>query len=122
MAAKPKAGADQAFNGLRPSRRGRRIAAWLAVIGLALLAWYWKPLSGNAVTAASYGARVACSCRYVAGRDLASCRKDFEPGMGLVMLSEDDEAKSVTARFLLLSSQTATFRAGQGCVLEKWEG
>ena len=86
-----------------------------------LLAWYWQALNSYAVTGASYGARVACSCRFVGGRSLSDCAKDFEPGMEIVTLSEDEEARSVTARFPLLSSQTATFREGEGCVLEKWE-
>ena len=87
----------------------------------ALLAWFWKPLNGYADAGASYGARVACSCRYLGGRALRDCRKDFVPGMALITLSEDNKAKSVTARFPLLASQTAQFRQGEGCVLEKWE-
>ena len=47
-------------------------------------------------------------------------RKDFEPGMELVTLSEDAAAKTVTARFPLLASQTATYREGPGCQLEPW--
>lgn len=94
----------------------------LAVLaGVAALVWYWRPLQANLLTATSYGARIACPCRFIAGRSLSSCRADFEPGMGLVLLSEDEEAKSVTAWIPLLQSQTATFRAGEGCVLEKWE-
>jgi len=58
--------------------------------------------------------------RFIGGRDLDDCRKDFEPGMGLVTLSEDAEARSVTARFPLLSTQTATYRDGQGCQLQPW--
>ena len=85
-----------------------------------LLTWFWKPLSGSAVAAASYGAKVTCSCRYIGGRSLQDCRKDFVSGMGLVSLSEDAKAKSVTARFPLIARQTATFREGEGCVLEKW--
>lgn len=86
-----------------------------------MLAWFWQPLNSYAVTGASYGARVACSCRFVGGRELSDCRKDFEPRMELIMLSENEEARSVTARFPLLSSQTATYRKGEGCVLEPWE-
>ncbi len=104
-----------------PRRSRRRVAAWLVLAALALLAWFWKPLSLHAVTAASQGARIACSCRYVAGRTLASCRKDLAPGMRMVMLGEDEEAKSVTARFLPLASQTATYRPGSGCMLEPWK-
>ncbi|MCW1382341.1 hypothetical protein OLX02_05855 [Novosphingobium sp. KCTC 2891] len=87
----------------------------------AVLAYFWKPLHGYAITGTSYGARVACSCRFEGGRSLGDCRKDFEPGMSLVSLSEDTEAKSVTARFPLLASQTATYREGWGCVLEPWK-
>ncbi len=100
----------------------RRKWPWLlgfAVIGMVI--WFWGPIMGYARTGASFGARVVCSCRYVAGRSLADCRKDFEPGMGLVVLSEDKEAKSVTARFPLLATQTATWQDGPGCVLEKWD-
>lgn len=88
---------------------------------MALVAWFWKPLNGYAVAGASYGARMACSCRFVAGRELSGCRKDFEPGMGLVMLSEDREDQSVTARVFPLASQTAYYREGSGCVLETWK-
>ena len=41
--------------------------------------------------------------------------------MELVRLSDDPATKSVTATFPLLASQTATYREGYGCVLEKWE-
>ncbi|GGC29235.1 hypothetical protein GCM10011371_15940 [Novosphingobium marinum] len=72
------------------------------------------------LTAASFGARVACPCRYISGRPLETCKDDFEEGMDLVFLSEDEEARSVTATVPLIASQTATFREGQGCVLEGW--
>jgi hypothetical protein len=104
-------------------QRTRRRALWF---GLALVAglvvWFWGPLNGYAMAGTSYGARVACSCKFLGGRSLDDCRKDFEPGMELIMLTHDVEAKSVTATFPLLVSQTATFREGQGCRLEPWEG
>jgi hypothetical protein len=104
-----------------PRRRGLRKALLIVVVLLAvLLAVSWSALRGHAVAGASVGARVACSCRFVGGRDLSDCRKDFEPGMGVVMLSQDEAARSVTARVPLLSSQTATYRQGEGCMLEKW--
>ena len=40
--------------------------------------------------------------------------------MRLVMLSEDAEARSVTARVPLIASQTARWRPGQGCALDPW--
>lgn len=87
-----------------------------------LLAVFWKPLNGYAQAGTAYGARVACSCRFVGGRSLDDCRKDFEPGMELVSLSEDAKARSVTARFPLLATETAIYREGPGCQLEPWQG
>ncbi len=116
----PASGASPAGD---PRARLRRRVLWLGVALLAvLLGWFWAPLHGYARTGAAYGARVACSCRYLGGRGLSDCRKDFEPGMGLVMLSEDPAAKTVTARFPLVASQTATYRPGLGCQLEPWRG
>lgn len=92
----------------------------LAVAAGGALLWFRGPLQGYARVGAAYGARVACSCRFEGGRSLGDCRKDFEPGMELVMLSEDAEAKSVTARFPLLARETATYREGEGCRLEPW--
>lgn len=98
----------------------------MLVLGLALVAglvaWFWGPINGYAETGASYGARVACSCRFVGGRSLDDCKKDFEPGMELIMLSEDTKAKSVTATFPLLASQTARLTEGEGCRLDPWQG
>jgi len=98
-------------------RRWRWLLLGLALLG-ALVAMFWQPLNGYASTGAAYGARVACSCRYLGGRNLSDCRKDFEPGMELVLLSEDRAAKSVTARFPLLASETARYYKGEGCRLD----
>ena len=108
----------------RPGRVRRRWLIALAnVIALivGVLAWFWGAINGYAEAGAAYGARVACSCRYVGGRALGDCTKDFEPGMSLISLSEDAHAHSVTARFPLLARQTATYREGWGCQLELWK-
>lgn len=102
------------------SRRTRRIVVMLAIVAAIVVVVLGPRLRAYAVAGASVGARIACSCRFVAGRELSDCRKDFEPGMGLVMLSEDEAAKSVTARLLPLSRETAVFRQGEGCTLENW--
>ena len=106
---------------LRSPWRRRALLLGLALIGV-LLALFWTPINGYAEAGAAYGARIACSCRYVGGRELDDCAKDFEPGMELVSLSEDTKAKSVTATFPLLASQTATYREGPSCQLEPWPG
>ncbi len=106
------------------ARSGR--AMWIGLIVVALVAavgWaYREPAMGYANTATAYSARVACSCRFVAGRSLKDCKKDRLAGMELVTLVDDPQAKSVTARFPLISSDTAIFRKGYGCVLQKWDG
>ncbi|MFY7838450.1 MAG: hypothetical protein ACOVQ0_19430 [Novosphingobium sp.] len=105
-----------------PKRRWwLRIVLVVLALVLIALAVFWSSIRSYAMTGTSYGARVACSCRYAGGRDLSDCRKDFEPGMELVSLSEDSDAKNVTARFALMFSQTATYKEGWGCVLEPWK-
>jgi hypothetical protein len=97
----------------------------LVLLAMALVVGVWayrSAISGYASAGTSFGARIACSCRFVGGRELGDCEKDFEPGMEMIFLSEDAEAKSVTAYVPLVASQTATYREGYGCVLEKWEG
>lgn len=111
----------------RSARGGQRKRSWwpwlllLVVAVAASLAYIYRaPITGYAGAGAAYSARVACSCRFVAGRSLEDCAKDKLAGMELITLSEDAEAKSVTARFPLIVSETASYREGYGCVLEEW--
>jgi hypothetical protein len=105
-----------------PQRTRRRALLFGLVLIAGLVATFWGPLNGYAMAGTAYGARVACSCKFVGGRSLEDCRKDFEPKMELIMLSEDSEAKSVTATFPLLARQTARLVPGEGCRLDPWEG
>ena len=84
------------------------------------MAWIWTPAGRYAHTGTAYGARVACSCRYLGGRSLADCHKDMEGPVGWVSLSEDPAAHSVTASYLLFARQTAVFHEGWGCQLQPW--
>lgn len=100
---------------------GKRIALYAAglflLILIALLAYNFSAIKGQMDVGTAYGARVACSCHYVGGRDIEDCRKDFEPGMEVISLSLDEERKRVTASALLIESATAEFREGWGCVM-----
>ena len=112
--------------GAAQTRKGARWGLWLIAIlaaaaGIAAYA-YREPIRGYGGIAAAYSARVGCSCRYVAGRDLKDCKRDKVAGMELVTMVEDEETRSVTARFPLVAKATATYREGYGCVLEPWEG
>lgn len=107
------------------STGGTSRGMWLLLVLLALiaaLAWHYRaPAQGYTQAATAYSARVACSCRFVAGRSLEDCAKDKIGGMELVTLVEDAEARSVTARFPLIAEDTAFYREGYGCVLQKWD-
>jgi hypothetical protein len=98
-------------------------AALVVVAGLAALGWFYRaPLYGYAETGAAVGARTTCSCRYIAGRSLEDCKKDFEPKMEIVFLSDHPDERSVTGYVPLISSETARYRRGYGCVLDPWRG
>ncbi|WP_137680427.1 hypothetical protein [Aurantiacibacter suaedae] len=108
------------------ARRGKRRAPPFATVALIVLVagaagwWAWgEQAAGYAAAGTAYGARVTCSCRYIGGRDLASCKQDFVPGMEPVMVSEDESTRSVTASVPLIASHTAQYREGFGCVLER---
>lgn len=102
------------------SRKGRvalYILALFVLILVAVFAYNYNFIKGQLGVGTAYGARVACSCHYVGGRDLTDCEKDFEPGMEVIGLSLNDEKKRVTASVPLLASATAEFREGWGCVM-----
>lgn len=95
------------------------LAAGLLLTGaLALLLWSWPDLKARAEAGSAYGARIGCSCRYVQGRDMASCARDMEPGMEMVRLDDDPAERAVIGSVPLLAKRTARLRPGFGCMLE----
>ena len=104
------------------SRWWLKLLVVLFFVGAGVYWYYSAQILGLTNAGTAYGAHNACSCRYLGGRDLKSCQGDFIPGMEAVFLSEDEEAKSVTAWVPLAKSNTATYREGFGCVLEPWKG
>lgn len=94
----------------------------LIALAVAASAWFYRaPIQGYAAAGTAYSAHVACSCRFIGNRTLEDCGKDKLAGMELITLKEDAENKSVTARFPLITSETASFKKGYGCVLQKWQ-
>lgn len=96
----------------------RWAALVLAVVGALYCAWHWSAWRYRAGMAAGFGARIACSCRYIEGRDLKSCKADFRglEGMWMVRLSDDAERRAVHASVPLLAARKASYRPGFGCM------
>lgn len=108
------------------SRHRSRLWLVLVVLLAAGLAALWfssfgQRLRGDAAAGTAYGARVACSCHFVAGRSMEDCAKDKLAGMGMIRFSADEATKSVTASVPLIASETASLRDGYGCVLRSWK-
>ena len=103
----------------RPFLTGTIIVLLILLIAVVVYAIRMKPTIELGV---GYGAHVVCSCRYIGGRDMQSCYNDYEPGMEMISVSEDEENKRITASVPLLASRSAQFREGLGCVLEPLPG
>jgi hypothetical protein len=102
---------------LTKRRMALYIGALFLLILISVLAYNYAFIKGQLNIGTAYGARVACSCHYIGGRDIEDCRKDFEPGMELIGLTVDEEQKRVTASALSIESATAEFREGWGCMM-----
>lgn len=94
----------------------------LAAIGGGVAWFYGEQIAGYSQASTGYAAKYTCSCRHIGGRDIGHCQEDLLAGMGALWISEDADEKSVTASVPLVESATATFREGEGCVLEAWDG
>jgi hypothetical protein len=75
-------------------------------------------LSAQAALATGYIAQVTCSCRFVSGRDMASCDTDREPGTDVVQVEEDSANRTITAKVPLLSTRISRFDPEYGCMLD----
>ncbi len=92
------------------------LIALVLVVGV-LLAFNWHFVKSEAELGARYTARVACSCRYIEGRDMASCETDKEPGTEIVSMRDDPAARRVFASVPFLAEAAAEKRGHFGCVL-----
>ena len=95
-----------------------KLVAVLVVVGAGVSFFYGTAIAGFSGAASAYAAKAVCSCRYVAGRDMGSCKSDLPSNMWAVWLSDDEEAKAVAARVPLVASERAQYREGFGCVLD----
>ena len=105
-------------------------ARWIALVVVALLLVgggigvhrYVDARRPQLELGVGYAARVACGCRFMSNRPLASCPSDFEPGMEPIRLKEDAAAKTVTAYVPLIAHRTVRFDPALGCQPEPYRG
>ncbi|MBA3896968.1 MAG: hypothetical protein H0X36_07500 [Sphingomonadaceae bacterium] len=106
--------------------KARHVLLW-PVAGIALisagLAYAWvRSHRSQLELGVGYAARVGCGCRYIGGRPLGDCRKDFEPGMEPIRLAEDVATKTITASVPLIASRRVRYDAVLGCQPEPFRG
>ena len=107
----------------RPKALWRRWLIWVPLLLLCLVAGGWLGLKYSttgrqAALATGYIAQVTCSCRFVSGRDMASCDTDREPGTEVVQVEEDSANRTITAKVPLLSKRISRFDPEYGCTLD----
>lgn len=102
------------------TRRRKILFPFLLILSLFIggLVWYVSPLLGIAV---GYATKMACSCAFLQGRELADISdRDLNFSiLSQVNLKLDEETRSVKGSLLGgLVSRRAYFLAGRGCVLQ----
>ena len=100
----------------------RRLLLWIAagLVGLiALAGLLWGPRAvGMAQVGVGYVAKQVCSCVYVAGREVDSCRADLMPSMDPIDVQVLSDREGVRASVLMGAvERTALHHAGSGCTL-----
>jgi hypothetical protein len=99
------------------------IGAGALLVAIGAGAWaYVETMRPQLELGVGYAARVACGCRYVGNRPLADCRKDFEPGMEPIQLSEDATTNTVTAYVPLIASRSVRYDPVLMCVPDAFKG
>jgi hypothetical protein len=94
-------------------KRWKRIVLLVFVAGLLATALYYRRLG---VIGAGYAAEQTCSCLFVSGRELESCKRDLEPlAQKIIRVTPGDH--EVTARALGVIRARARYEAGFGCSL-----
>lgn len=107
----------------KSSRLGLLVKLLLFVaLAAGLVAFFFgEALAGFGAAGTGYAAKTVCSCRHMASRSMDSCETDLTPNMWAIWLTEDEDARSVTATVPLIASTKASYQDGPGCVLEPWD-
>jgi hypothetical protein len=96
-------------------KRTLLVLAILVVAGA--ITWRALHLSELTHIGAGYSAQQTCSCMFVSGRSLASCRSDLAP-MAQKLVSIHVTLDEVTATALGVSRATSRYHKGLGCSLQ----
>lgn len=90
------------------------------VVALMLIAGgvYAARVADQAGVGAAAIAKVICSCVFVAGRSLESCRADDPPGFEEIPVAIDRTAKTATGTVLGVISRRAAYSEQYGCTLD----
>lgn len=94
-------------------------AVLIIVIGVAaLLGWqfFLKDTLAQARVAVPYGAKMVCSCRFVAERPMDSCMQDFTEDLSAVSFTEDGETIRASVLGGWIKAE-ASHEPGLGCTL-----
>lgn len=73
-------------------------------------------IKGQSRVGSAYAAHVTCSCRYIQGNGLDSCKRDKTAGMEIVSISDEPDNKRVTASVPFLAEAVAEYRGDYGCI------
>ena len=93
------------------------VAGLVGLIALAGLLWGPRAV-GMAQVGVGYVAKQICSCVYVAGREVDSCRADLLPSMDPIDVQVLRDREGVRASLLMGAvERTALHHAGSGCTL-----
>lgn len=84
----------------------------LGLVGIGL--WASGPILAQGRIGAAFIARTTCSCVFVAGRSLASCRTDWPSGAETIAVRQEDDAVVASAALGLVSAR-AVFEQDYGC-------
>ncbi|MGA1341962.1 MAG: hypothetical protein ACO33A_02780 [Hyphomonas sp.] len=90
------------------------------LIGLAGgLAWqsFLKDQVAFARIASAYGAKMVCSCRFVAGRPMESCLTDFTADLSQIKFKESGDTIRASVLGGLISSQARNTGPETGCTM-----
>ena len=98
-------------------RKSRFVAIALVGVLAIALAWHKLRFSTMAEIGAGYAAQQTCSCIFISGRELESCRAELDL-LARWLVSVHPTRAEVTANALGIAHATARYDKDFGCTLD----